>query len=187
MKFSAILGKRQVVLATLIFALSIAIYLNWQFSNSGEGFDITGALTSSKNLGDAQFVGNTSEDSDNSTASMTSTEYFNNARLSRQLSRDHALEVLKSVVDDETADADAKNEAVAAVAQIAKNITLEDELETLIKAKGFEDCVVTIEANQITAAVKTEGLVQSEVMQIRDIIIGNTDFKTENIKVFEVK
>lgn len=186
MKFSAILGKRQIVLATLILALSIAIYLNWQFSGS-EGFDITGALTS-KNLGDAQFVGNNSKSTSSSdTSSMSSIEYFNNARLSRQLSRDHALEVLQSVVNDENTDQDDKNEAIAAVALIAKNITLEDELETLIKAKGFEDCVVTIEANQITTAVKTEGLVQSEVMQIRDIIIGNTEFKTENIRVIEVK
>lgn len=187
MRFSAVLGKRQIVLATLILALAIAIYLNWQFSNSGEGFDITGAL-SSKNLGEAQFVGNNSTDSSSSgTSSMSSEEYFNNARLSRKLSRDHALEVLQSLVNDENTDDETKNEAVAAVAQIAKNITLEEQLENLIKAKGFEDCVVTIESNQVSVAVKSEGLVQSEVMQIRDIIIGNTNYKTENIRVIEVK
>ena len=187
MKLNMILGKRQMVLATLIVALSIAIYLNWQFSKSENAFDITAALSSSKNLGDAQFVDNPSNSSLNLTSSMLSTEYFDNARLSRQISRDHALEVLRSVATDQTSDSTAKTEAITAVAVIAQNITLEDQIETLIKAKGIEDCVVTIEANKITVAVKSDGLVKSEVMQIRDAIFGNSTFTAENIKIVEVK
>lgn len=182
MKLSKLFGKRQIVLATLIAALSIAIYLNWQFSKYDNDFDITAALSSSKNLGDAQFVNNQSDMS-----SKTGKEYFDSVRLSRQQTRDHAIEVLKSVATNQDADEAAKAEAIAAVAKIAENITLESDLENLIKAKGFEECVVTVEADKITVAVQTEGLVKSEVMQIRDVVINNSSFKADDLTIIEVK
>ena len=62
MKKGAIIGKRQVLLAVLVVALSAAVYLNWQFSQNDGQYDITGALTSSTSyLGDVQYVGNTGD------------------------------------------------------------------------------------------------------------------------------
>ena len=50
---SNIFGKKQVLLATLIVALGVAVYLNYYFSNQSPVID-TGASVSdtSKNMGD---------------------------------------------------------------------------------------------------------------------------------------
>ena len=71
--------------------------------------------------------------------------------------------------------------------RITSNTTAENKMETLIKAKGFEDCVVYIEDQTVSVMVKTPDLVASEAAQIKDIVLGNTEVDNENIRIVEVK
>lgn len=180
-----IFGKKTIVLTTLVFALGLAIYLNWQFATNTDGFAMTGKPTgteqqssSSKNFGDASFVSGSSVD-----ASTTFTE----ARLTRQKTRDEAIATMKNVLSSTSMSQDEIDKAVSSASKIAENIEKENTMETLIKAKGFKDCMVTIDGESVIAMVQTDGLLPSEAAQIKDVIVTVTKAAGENIRVNEVK
>lgn len=70
--------------------------------------------------------------------------------------------------------------------QIATDIETEGKIENLIKAKGFEDCMVYISEDSADVMVKTDGLLANEAAVIKDIIIQTTDIPVENVKILEV-
>ncbi len=103
-----IVGKKQIVLASLVVALGVAVYLNYQFA--GEDLDLVTANTTAEeisvedekqeNYGDAQFVDSkdveeqSGEDSVSTSAEVGDSEYFSQARLTRTKTRDEAAETL---------------------------------------------------------------------------------------------
>ena len=113
---------------------------------------------------EAQNAFGDTDDEDNSS------DYFVNAMLSRNRARDEAIEVLNTVMRSETAVDEIRIQAQEDIAQIAKDIEAEANIEALIKAKGFEDCVAVISGGEITVIVKAKNLLPSEVAQITEII-----------------
>ncbi len=200
-------GKRQVLIATLVVALGLAIYLNFQFNKAGEDFTATGALSSSSseshNYGDAAYVNaseassgdvsapegdaSAAEGSDASAAPTQGSAYFVEARLNREQSREEAVDFLKDVLADAQADDSAKTEALAASAKIAQNVKDEGEIENLIKAKGFTECMVYIEDDKANVIVQSDGLLPSEVAQIKDVITSNAQVSADNITIVPVQ
>ena len=100
---SNIFGKKQVLLATLILALGVAVYLNYYFATKApDTLDTGGGVTtsdSSKNLGDAQFVDNNSVVSGDEQAN-TTPDYFAQARANRETAREEALDLIKDMMND---------------------------------------------------------------------------------------
>jgi stage III sporulation protein AH len=209
-----IFNKRQLILAGLVVALGLAIYLNWQFASQDKTLEVTNTIesgTSSKILGDAKFVDNQSDKSvsektagktssysvsgTSSKASGTATtasgstgrDYFTKARLDRQKTRDTALQTMQAVIAGATTDTSVKEKTVAEVAQIAKNIEAEGRIESLVKAKGFEDCVAFINGSNASIVVKTNGLQPNDAVKIQDIVVSEGKISAENIKIVEVK
>lgn len=201
------IGKRQLVLAALVVALGAAVYLNWQFSGDNQlmvadvmgdtaTFDTAGE-SSQKELGAAELVGQTEELGDDTelaqAASTVPTEsasdYFTEARLSRQKSRDSAVDLLEQVLKDVESDEEAKKEAVAQAAEIAQNEIQESNIENMIKAKGFEDCVVFLQNGECSVVVKTDGdsLLPNQALAIKDIVGGQSGTAYDKIKIIESK
>ena len=204
---NVIMGKRQIILGALVIALGLAVYLNWSFSEAGNDLTATGLSASSdKNYGDAQYVNGSSvnadeamstaaegsegsETSDTSSVQTTTegSEYFVSARLTREQSRQEALDVLKDVLSDVKVDEAAQTEAIAASAKIAESIELEAKAENLIKAKGFADCMVYLDEDKANVIVQAEELVESQVMQIKDIVSSTANISASNITIVQVK
>ena len=185
-----IIGKRQIVLATLVFGLGVAIYLNWEFSNSEEQNKLVQRVDSIKNYGEAEFVkrDNMKREEQNVAALSTkSTEYFAQARLNRQKSRDESIEALKKMLEDSDGDQQKKDKLINDAAVLAKTIESEGKIENIIKAKGFSEVMVYLQGEKVTVIVKTKGLNNSQAAQIKDIIITETDVDPENISLVEVK
>ena len=117
------------------------------------------------------------------------TKYFEETRLSRQKSRDEALEVLqKSLKNAKISDAE-KTQATEKLSRIIQDITTETDVENLVKAKGFTDCVAFISDGKISVAVQPSsgGLSKQNVAQIRDIVLSKTSIESKDIVVIEVK
>lgn len=189
-KFNFIIGKKQIILACLTLILGIAIYMNYALAtpkNDISTADATAADASaaakdissdenSGNYGDTEFV-SASGDSD----------YFSQVRLTRMTSRDEAVETLSSILnggdlsDEESATY--TNEAVT----LSKLSESESKIESLIKAQGFNDCVVYLNGSTANIVVKTDGLEAEEAAQIKDILLTEVSIPTENIRIFEVK
>lgn len=183
-----IIGKRQIVLATLVLGLGIAIYLNWEFSNSQNQNKLVQSVDSIKNYGEAEFVKRDTREEENISALSTkSTEYFAQARLNRQKSRDEAIEALKKVLDDTDSDQQKKDKLINDAAMLAKAIESEGKIENIIKAKGFSEAMVYIQGEKVTVIVKTKGLKESQAAQIKDIVITEIAVDPENISLVEVK
>lgn len=145
-----------------------------------EGQEI-GQETADKNYGEAQFV-SVNED--------TGEEFFDSARLSREKSRDEALDTIEKTLKNSTLSDSEKQQMTETLKTQITNIETESELETLIKAKGFVDCVVMLDddAASVTVMTENDALTAEEVTKIRDVILSKcSEIKAQNITVVEVK
>lgn len=205
---------RRATLAALALALGGAVYLNWSYAQStpqavttaaepdalvqtsaypedavavldpltGEAQPVTAeGETEGKNYGEAQLV-SVSKDS--------GSEFFEQARLARSKARDEALDTLNKTLKSANLSDEEKNKLTEQLNARINNISVESSLETLIKAKGFVDCVVTLGTGTVNVTVMTENdaLTAEEVTRIRDAILGRcTGITARDITVVEVK
>ncbi len=189
MKLNAILGKKQIILSSLVLILGVAVYLNWQFANTSDSFAVNGTVskvstadtTSVKNYGDAKLVDNpvSSVESDN--------DYFTKARLSRSKARSEAAESIKKILNSSNVTSEEKKEASKEAIAITQMTDTEAKVENLIKAKGFDECVVYLEDKTANVILKTSGLESKQAAQVKDIILNETSVKAENIRIVEVE
>ena len=106
-------------------------------------------------------------------------------RLARQKARDEAVELLEDVLQDAQASEDAKKEAVAQAAVIAQNVLQENNIESLVKAKGFPDCVAFLQNGECSIVVQTNESSQNNAIVIKDIVSGQSGVEGDKIKIIE--
>ena len=192
------LFKRNAVILTIVAFLGAAVYLNWSYSKSedeaaaGVGGSTEEALLDEYAQAEEELsLFYEGEDATQSAAAIYNdvSEYFATARLTRQQARDSAIGILEEASQLENATQEAIDSAVAEIAVMAGFSMDEAEIETLIKAKGFDECVVFLNEDSATVAVSapTEGLSSSAVSRITDIILSETGLSAEQIKIIEVK
>lgn len=212
--FTARLKSRSAAAAVLTLALGAAVYLNWNFARAAPqelsvasdaietsaqtAIPVTDPLetdtvaanapaedmaaeTGDKNYGEAQLV-SVNKDS--------GSEFFETARLTRSKARDEALDTLKKSLKNTKLTAEEKQQLTSELSDRVSSITLESKLETLIKAKGFADCVVDLQDNKANVTVMTEkdALTADEVTRIRDALLNQCkDLTAQDITIVEVK
>ena len=189
-KPNLIIGKKQIILASLTLVLGIAVYMNYVFAEVGTDIaadaEIQSAADTQVNYGDAAFVGADSSDPAEP-ASAGASDYFAQARLSRMTSRDDAVQTLSAILGG----GDLTEEENAAYTMEAVNLSplseSESKVESLIRAQGFEDCVVYLDGETAIIVVKSEGLAAEQAAQIKDILLTEVTIPAENIRIFEVK
>ena len=173
---------------SLVLVLGIAVYLNWTFGGKNGGLDITDQLEAGKNYGDAQYVdANTGENQDDLEVNAAGSSFFSEARLTRQQSRDSAIDTLTQMFQDSSLSDEQKSQLAVKAAGVAEAIETEGKIENMIKAKGFSDCMVYIDGDRVDALIKTNGLLKEEVAQIKDILIAETGAIEENISITEAQ
>ena len=185
MKKKSVFGKKQVLMAGLVLALAGAVWLNMEYSTGAGGFVNTNSTSSVKNLGDTQYV--VSEEDGEVAAVGAETNYFKTVRAEREATRKEAIALLKETVENVKADEAAKTEAGKKMSEIALRIEKEASIETLVKAKGFEDAVVVIGEEGVNVIVKGEELLSSQTLQIQDAVMSETEISLEKIKIVAIK
>ncbi len=199
-------NTRRVTALTLAAALVIAVYLNWQYARaditpqteddtlmvSAEPVEaettITDALPTeaeaasgvNKNYGEAQLV---------SVANDSGTRFFEQARLKREKAHDEAMDTLQKSLKSSSLTAEEKKEYTAQMAAGLEDLNAENEIETLVRAKGFADCLCFLQAGRADLTVMTAGepLTAAQVAQIRDVVMNKSNVTAQNITVVEVK
>lgn len=187
--------KRNAVVAVIVLFVCVAVYLNWSYGRSNA---VSSDLdpNSTKTLGEAALVGadetantsltlETAENEGQSTA--VSGDYFDAARISRQEARDEALAILQATVDDPNANEAAVTSASESISTMAETTVAENEIESLVAAKGYSDCVTYIGDHSVSIVVASPegGLQASDVAKITDIVLGQTVFSADQVKVIE--
>lgn len=173
-----IFRKRHIVLASLVVALGIAVYLNFSFTNENGKFKASD-VAASENYGEAEFV-------DGVASVPRDEEYFAQAKLNRSKSRDEAVEALETMLSKTDLEVEQQSDLLNEATSVAESIKTEGKIENLIMAKGFEDCMAYYDGESVDVVVKTAGLEADQVSQIKDIIISETSVGAENISIVEV-
>lgn len=112
-------------------------------------------------------------------------DYFAVSAINRQKTRDEAISILQAIADNPDSMPDAAAEALASINAMAKQMEAEADIEALVKAKGFEDCVAVIGDNGCTVIVRSDGLVTEQVAQILEIAMQHTSLPAAKITVVE--
>ena len=162
------IGKRNLIIACAALLIGAAVILNFVLFSSTDtpdGYD--GYDQPSGNIsGDLNNGGNTDTEDNKDTDST----YFSATQVSRQRARDEALEVLQAVVDNAESTDVAKTEALADIAAIADEIQKEANIESLITAKGFEQCVAVLNGDTASIVVSADELQPAQIAQINAIV-----------------
>ena len=122
------------------------------------------------------------------TAGTEGTDYFASARLTRQQARDSALSLLKEASENESVDESTANEAAKSIQTLASYTLSEAQIENMITAKGYDDCVVFLSEDGVSVVVSAgeDGLQTEDVARITDIVKQETGLGAECIKIMEV-
>ena len=172
--FVARIGKRNLIIMAAVLMIGAAVWLNWMLLADNDGYDGYGQSDA------ADVSGGTQSEAEGDS-------YFATMQVSRKRARDEALEVLQSVVDNADADEAVKAQALTDINRLALEMNAESNIETLVMAKGFEDCVAVINGDTATIVVKAKGdsLLANEIAQINEIVYEQAKISPVNIKITE--
>ena len=176
--------KRHAVVLAVLVLVGTSVYLNWRYAdNVAETGKILGQATLVNQNGEG--VTQTGESGD---AVSVSGSYFDTARLSRQQARDSAISMLQEAELDENATEDVLNEASLALQVLASYTVAEAQIESLVTAKGYEDCVVFMGEDSCSVVVADpDGVDSTDAARIKDIVISETDYTAAQIKIMEAE
>jgi len=165
-----------------------AVALNWKYS--GEEALKSAQEAGTKILGEATLVsGQQAEEDpaapDDETEVYNGSDYFASARLTRQQARDNAISLLQEAAEQEGADAATANEASESIQVLAACTLKEAQVENLVTAKGYADCVAFMGEDSISVVVSTGTgeLAAEDVAKITDIALSETGLPASAIKI----
>ena len=174
-----------------------AVYLNWSYQK-GQSEE------AGKTLGEAELVSMQSADpllktspapsaapsaSPAPAATDKKSGYFDTARLNRQQARDSALAILQEAAADTNATETMKAETGEAIQTLADYTVSEAQIENLVTAKGYADCVAFISDGSVSVVVSAteEGLTDADVARITEIVTEETGLEASAITIIEAQ
>lgn len=175
--------KKNLIAAAVLVTVCAGIYVNWLYTEDQATADLTQTLDADKLLSsDMLVMGDALEQSDN-----TITDYFAAVRLSRQEARDSAVSLLQEAMAYDT-EAE-QSQANAQLEELVQMALCEAQIESLVIAKGYADCVAYIGEEGISVAVATPegGMQQQDVAVIADIVLSQSDFELADVRIVEVQ
>ena len=173
-KFFSSKTVKSTIVIVAVLLIGMAVYLNYRWF-----YDPIDSL----GYGDNNMDSNVSDNTETGGDASAENNYFTATALLRTQARDEAIDVLKLVTEDEEASAEAKAEAAAKISKIAVDIQNETNIETLVKAKGFEECVAVIADDAVSVVVKAESLQANQAAQILAIVYETTGINPQNISI----
>ena len=103
-----------------------------------------------------------------------------------QPSLSHAISMLEQAKGEENASEEVANEASETLQVLAGYTVAETQIENLVVAKGYADCVAFMGADSISVVVSApDGLEAEDVAKIKDIVIAETSYTPGQIKIME--
>lgn len=183
--------RRNAVVAAVGLFVCAAVYLNWDYEQQAQA---------GKTLGQSALVSSQTEDPLLGGETQVSAEpmqvgdepggngYFASARLNRQQARDSALSLLQDAAAQEDADETIRTQMHDTIQTMADYTITEAQIENLVTAKGYTDCVAFIGEDSISLAVAAPegGLTQTDTARIVDVVQQTADYTAQQIKIIEV-
>ena len=177
--------KRNITMIAVLVFVCAAVALNWSYNNRWGHPD--SEMVSAEDCAMIDVAVEVAEVA--SVVERPAICYFDESRMPRQVSRDEALELLQTAAAAETASQETIDSAINAISAMATCSMKEAQIENLLLAKDFSECVVYISNDSITVAVPApaEGLSEEAVARITDVICTETEYDASQLSIIEVK
>ncbi|MBO4897762.1 MAG: SpoIIIAH-like family protein [Clostridia bacterium] len=160
-----VIKRNRIIVICLAVLFATAGYLNFSYKSEDK------AETARETVGEIHLVENTPED------------YFESAKLEREISRAEVQETLANIIEDENSETQSKIMAEEEKIKVAKQSDDEIKLENIIKAKGYEDAVLFISDGKADAVIKSQNMTSEEATAIAGIITEQTGIPVSEITV----
>ena len=163
------IGKRNLIILSVMLMIGLAVYLNylWFYTPSNN-----------PSYGD----NNATDAGGNANNEEGNTDYFAAAALSRENARNESIEVLQSVAD--SSEGEEREAALTQISQIAIDMENEANIETLVKAKGYAQCIAVINGDTASVIVSAEtALDPAQVAAISAIVYEQSGIVPENLTI----
>ena len=181
--------KRNAIIAGVLVLVCAGIYLNWLYGR--DSTDLTKVLDADKVLGESTLVLNDTTQTQPALAAQESgqsaNEYFAQMRLSRQKARDQAVELLQETIA--YAEGEDTSTSSKALEGIVSDALAESQIESLVVAKGYTDCVAFLGEDSISVVVSAmeNGMTDADAARIGEIVMEQTGLKADQIKIIEAE
>ena len=184
--------KKNMVAAAVLVTVCAGIYVNWSYSEGQTAAGLEDTLDVEKVMSDDTLI--LSEDmaaiSAGEEVDTTASDYFAAVRLSRQQARDNAVNLLQEAMSYQDVETGTKDtESAMELEQIVQTALSEAQIESLVIAKGYADCVAYMSGEGISVAVASPegGLQQEDVAIIAEIVMAQSEYTLDDIRVVEVQ
>ncbi len=189
-RFFGRIGGRNLAIAGAVVLIAGAVAVNWAFfggnGNGDDGYQYNASAGMSTGYGTTLTTTAVGEENGKPTGGEPGDvdSYFSSVEISRQRARDEALEVLNAVVENDKATEDVKAEAMKEIQTIAKEMSWESNIESILMSKGFAQCIAVINGDSASIVVKNEGQLQSaQLAQINAVVYEQAGIEPLNITV----
>lgn len=183
--------KKNMIAAAVLVTVCAGIYVNWLYTEDSAAVSLTDTLDAEKVMSDEDLLltGDMAAISAGEEVQTTAADYFAAVRLSRQQARDSAVNLLQEAMAYTTTDSGKDVESAMELEDIVQTALSEAQIESLVIAKGYADCVAYMSNDGISVAVSSPegGLQQADVAVIADIVMTQSDYSMEDIRVVEVQ
>lgn len=183
--------RKNLVAAAVLVTVCAGIYVNWLYTQEQTAANLVDTLDAQKVMSDEMLV--LSEDlaaiAAGEEVSTTATDYFAAVRLSRQQARDSAVNLIQEAMAYSTAESSKEVESAMELDEIVQTALSEAQIESLVIAKGYADCVAYMSQEGISVAVSSPegGLQQGDVAVIADIVMTQSQYSLDDIRIVEVQ
>ena len=184
--------KKNMVAAAVLVTVCAGIYVNWLYTEENAAANLMDIVDTEKVMSDESLI--LSEDMAAIAAAdavnTTATDYFAAVRLSRQQARDNAVNLLQDAMAYATSAEGTKDvESAMELEDIVQTALSEAQIESLVIAKGYTDCVAYMSGEGISVAVSAPegGLQQADVAVIADIVMNQSAYSMDDIRIVEVQ
>ena len=178
--------KKNLMAVAILLTVCSGIYLNWVYSGGKDTQNLEQTLNADKVMSDDMLLLGDKDKVETNNNSNTATNYFAAVRLSRQEARDSAVSLLQEAMA--YGSQEQVEQSNAQLEEIIEEALCEAQIESLVIAKGYKDCVAYVTENGISVAVAAPegGLQQADVAVIADVVISQSEFTLNDIRVIEV-
>ena len=183
------IGRRNLVIAGAVALIVTAVAVNWViFKDDGkdDGFKYDASAGMNTNYGTTLNPGMVGDETTKPMGGELNEvdSYFSSVEVSRQRARDEALEVLNAVVENDQASEEVKAEALAEIQTIAKEMSQESNIESILMSKGFAQCIAVINGDTANVVVQNEGHLQpAQLAQINAVVYEQAGIEPINITI----
>ena len=185
------LWRKNLIAAAVLVTVCAGIYVNWLYTEENAAVSLTDTLDAEKVMSDDTLMlgDDLAAISSGGELATTSTDYFAAVRLSRQQARDSAVNLLQEAMSYQSDDSSKNVESAMELDDIVQTALSEAQIESLVVAKGYTDCVAYMSQEGISVAVSSPegGLQESDVAVIADIVMTQSEYSLDDIRIVEVQ